>query len=172
MQSPLSISRAVYRIVFRGGTPQRIHFSSALMLSATAIYLVCAVISQRLVFASGAIPIGLLLFTSLSGVYIAAALLTRKVARSKLALTLQAVMVLMAFSQVLMLTLIPFSSVEPMKMALTSMVAICLILGVGNCLQFALGCRTTTAMAYTVMFGVALAAFYAIMFSLLQTLFG
>lgn len=172
MQSPLSISRAVYRIVFRGGTPQRIHFSRTLMLSATALYLICAIISQRLVFNSGAIPIGLLLFTSLSGIYIAAALLTRKVARGKLALTLQAVMVLMAFSQLLLLTLIPFSTFEPMKMAVTSAIAICLILGVGNCLQFALSCRRTTAMAYTLLFGVALGAFYAIMFSLLQTLFG
>lgn len=172
MQSITSITRAAYRIVFRGGTPQRIHFSGPVMLSATIAFIVFAIASQRLLYASGMIPIGLFLFTSLTGLYIAAALLTRKVARAKLRLTLQAVMILLAFSQLLLLLSTPAAEISYVQMAVTTLVLVGLLVGMSNCLQFATGSSRSRAAAQTLLFAAGLAAFYAVMLSLLQTLYG
>jgi len=172
MQSVTSITRAAYRIVCRGGTPQRIHFSGPLTLSATIAFIVFAVASQRLLYNSGVIPIGLLLFTTLTGLYIAAALLTRKVARPKLRLTLQSVMILLAFSQLLLLLSVPAADISYVRMSVTALVLAALIVGISNCLQFATGDRRSTAATQTLLFAAGLGAFYAVMLSLLQTLYG
>jgi hypothetical protein len=172
MQSITSISRATYRIVFRGGTPQRIHFSGPLMLAASIAFLVLAISSQRLLYASGMIPIGLFLFTTLTGLYIAAALLTRQVARPRLRLTLQSVMILMAFSQLLLLLAAPAAVLPYVRTIVTFLVLVGLVLGISNCLQYATGGARSTAAAHTLLFAVGLGAFYAIMLSLLQTIYG
>jgi hypothetical protein len=172
MQSVMSITRAAYRIVFRGGTPQRIHFSGPVLLSATFTFIIVAIISQRLLYSSGIIPIGLFLFTTLTGLYIAAALLTRTVARAKLRLTLQAVMILLAFSQLVLLLSAPAAAISYVRISVTALVLIGLFIGMTNCLQFATGGRRSTAATQTLLFAAGLGGFYAIMLSLLQTLYG
>ena len=49
-QSAQSIGRALYRIVFRGGTPQRIQFSAPLMLLAIGVSVAAGIVSGRWLF--------------------------------------------------------------------------------------------------------------------------
>ena len=45
------------------------------------------------------------------------------------------------------------------------------LLGINNCLRFALGAKKERSMLYTLVFAVSLAAFYSVMISLLEVVF-
>lgn len=176
MQSVASVSRAVYRIIFRSGTPQRIHFSAGLLVIAVIVFTTAAVIAHRWLFSSGVLQIGLFLFTVLTGGYIGAALLTRKVPRSRLRATITAVMLLLATAELFLLlvaglaVLIPAAHTE-LAAAATVAALSALTMGISNCLRFATGDNRASAIMTTAGFITALAAFYAIMQSLLETVF-
>ena len=98
MQPVQSIGHALYRIVFRGGSPQRLRYSDRLLVVALLLFVALAIASQRYLFGNGLVPTGLFLFVALTGLYLATALLTRRVPRARLRITLLAVVLLMAAS--------------------------------------------------------------------------
>lgn len=172
MQSAASISRALYRIAFRGGTPQRIQYSGGLLLSAMVSFLLIGVIVLRYLFELSFVEVGLALFTVLTGVYLAAAFLTRKVARARLRMSLQSVFLLLAASQWLLLLFIPLRSLTPWLPIVAGLaVLIILLMGTINVLHFAQGGPRSNAVFLSLSFAAALGAFYSILRSLLETVF-
>lgn len=176
MQSFTSLSRALYRIVFRGGTPQRIHFSTTLLLLALVVFVAAGVMAQRWLFNSGILEAGLFVFTWLTGGYIGAALLTRKVPRNRLRLTIQSILLLLAASQLILLAAAGLVVMAPAAgTAIVWCAAIgvsaALIIGMSNCLRFATGDGQSAALITSITFLGALAVFYALMAALLKTLY-
>lgn len=178
MQSTASIGRALYRMVFRGGTPQRIQYSGKLMVTAILVFLVTAIITQRYFFERSFVEVGLALFTVLSGVYLAAALLTRKVVRAKLRASLLSLFLLLAASQIFLLLLLPLKALTSTLPALSSLplatgliVLAGLLAGATNVLHFAQGGPRSNAVLLTFSFAAALGAFYSILRSLLEAVF-
>ncbi len=172
-QSLQSIGRALYRMTFRGGTPQRINFDPRLTgLAAVAVPLLGA-LALRFFFEASYVEIGLALFTVLSGLYIAAALLTRKVPRPRLRLCLQALLLLLALSQLVLLLMTPIAaSIDSARLTLALVVLTLLLLGTVNVLHFAQGGPRSNAVLLTLAFAAGLGAFYAILRGLLEAVFG
>ena len=172
MQSVQSTARALYRIVFRGGTPQRIQFSSQMMLLAIALTLVTAIISGRFFFALTAVEIGLMLFTGLSGLYIGAALLTRSVPRARLRASLLTVFLLLGCAGLVLVLLIPMrASISHLPTIASLLVLLGLISGTTNTVQYAKGNGRANAAILTIAFAAVLGAFYAVLRWLLETVF-
>ena len=172
MQSVPSIARALYRIVFRGGTPQRIQFSTRLMLIATALTVATAIIAGRYFFTLSAVEIGLMLFTVLSGLYIGAALLTRTVPRPRLRASLLTVFLLLGSAGTLLALLSPLSgSINHLSTAAGLAVLLALISGTTNTVQWAKGTSRASAALLTITFTAILGAFYATLRWLLETVF-
>ena len=177
MQSFMSLARAVMRIVFRSGSPQRIQYSAPRMIATALSFVVLAIASQITMFQSDPIEVGLFLFTCLTGLYIGAALLTRKVPRARLRVSLLAVLAVITGSQLLLLLLAPLADLFVARrqgvfvygVALLSGVLV--LVGVANCLKFALGSNSARAWTYTLSFAGALIAFYATLYPLLQIVF-
>lgn len=172
MQSAVSISRALYRIAFRGGTPQRIQYRNGLLLTGLITFVFTSVLVLRYLFGLTFIEIGLALFTILSGIYLGVALLTRKVVRARLRISLQSLFLLLAVVQTVLLLLIPaapYLSWLPLTAGLVALVVA--LMGSTNILQFARGGSRTRAATLTIAFAAVLAAFYSILRSLLETVF-
>jgi|GEM_PF-4151263 len=173
MQSFPSVARALYRIVFRGGSPQRIHYAQRNLLGAMAAFLLFACTSLRFYFQFGYLEIGLFLFLALSAIYIAAALLTRRVPRIRLRLMLQALLLILALAMLLLTLLAPITRLAP---AMTIPVAIgiagCALLGASNCLQFALATTRLRSITSIIVFSVITAVLFTILRQLLHTLYG
>ena len=172
MQSVQSIARALYRIVFRGGTPQRIQFSTQLLLIAIAATLVSTIIAGRFFFSLSAVEIGLLLFTGLSGLYIGAALLTRTVPRPRLRASLLTVFLLLGCAGVLFVLLIPLRDSISYLSTVAGMAALLAVVsGTTNTVQWAKGTGRGNAALLTVAFTAVLTAFYTTLRWLLETVF-
>jgi hypothetical protein len=172
MQSVPSIARALYRIVFRGGTPQRIQFSTALMLSAIGITLITTIFSGRFFFSLSTIEIGLLLFTLLTGLYIGAALLTRSVPRVRLRASLLTVLLLLGSAGVVFVLLIPLREMDTRVVWVSTIpVGLAVFSGVTNSIQYAKAVSRANAAVYTIAFTALLVAFYATLAWLLETVF-
>jgi hypothetical protein len=172
MQSAQSIGRALYRIVFRGGTPQRIQFSTPLLLTAIGLTLICTVVSGRYFFSLGAVEIGLVLFTLLSGLYIGAALLTRSVPRAKLRASLLTVLLLLALAGLVLVLLIPLRGLEPTFATISGLIVLTGgISGTTNAMQYARGGSRANAALITIAFAATLGAFYTTLRWLLETVF-
>ncbi len=172
MQSAVSISRALYRIAFRGGTPQRIQYRSGLLFAGIFVFLFSSSIVLRYLYDLTFIEIGLALFTFLSGIYLAIALLTRKVVRARLRLSLQSLFLLLAAVHCLLLLLVPAEPYLPW-LSLTGGLAALLVvlLGSTNILQFAQGGGRARAAMMTLTFAAVLGIFYSILRGLLETVF-
>ncbi len=171
-QGPLSIGRALYRMTFRGGTPQRIAFDARLTALAAVASPVLGALTLRFFFAVSYVEIGVALFTVLSGVYIASALLTRKVPRPRLRQCLQAFLLLLATSQLLLLLMTPLALyLEYARLILALIVLGLLLSGTVNVLHFAQGGPRSNAVLLTVAFAAALGAFYALLRGLLEAVF-
>ena len=172
MQSVQSTARALYRIVFRGGTPQRIQFSSQMLLLAIATTLVTTIVAGRFFFALSAVEIGLMLFTGLSSLYIGAALLTRSVPRVRLRASLLTVFLLLGCAGLLLVLLIPLrASISQLPTIAGLLILLGLISGTTNTVQYAKGIGRTNAAFLTVSFVAVLGAFYAVLRWLLETVF-
>ena len=171
-QAPLSIGRALYRMTFRGGTPQRIAFDARLTVLAAVAAPVLGALCLRFYFGVSYVEVGLALFTMLSGLYIAAALLTRKVPRPKLRQCLQAALLLLAASQLLLLLLTPLAiGIEHARLVGALLVLALLILGTSNVLHFAQGGPRSNAVLLTLAFAAVLGAFYVLLRGLLEAVF-
>lgn len=146
------------------------------MLIAVAVFLLAACIALRYLFAASFVEIGLALFTVLSGTYLAAALLTRKVRTARLRASLQSLFLLLALSQVLLALLIPLHmlhlqmlTVMPLVAGLTILAG--LLAGISNVLHFALGGPRANAILLTLSFAALLGALYSILRMLLEAVF-
>ena len=172
MQSAVSIARALYRIAFRGGTPQRIQYRSGLLFAGIFVFLLSSSIVGRYLYGLTFIEIGLALFTFLSGIYLAVALLTRKVVRARLRLSLQSLFLLLAAVHCLLLLLLPAAPYLPWLPLAAGLTALVIVLmGTTNILQFARGGTRARAAIETLALAAALGAFYSILRSLLETVF-
>ncbi len=177
MQTLSSLGNAVYRIVFRRGSPQRIHFSTRRMLVGGSLMLLAVIGAQLLFLGADALDTGVLVFVLLSGLAIGSALLTWKVPRTRLLPTLLACVLIIAcgFTLLSLAGLIPQILGEGLGAALRTglllAVGIAMLVGLGNSLQFAL--KSTTAMAYTyaALFGVAVTLLYTTLTRLLAIVF-
>jgi hypothetical protein len=172
MQSAQSIGRALYRIVFRGGTPQRIQFSIPLLMAAIGLTVAGAIGAGRLFFNLSAIEIGLALFTMLSGLYIGSALLTRTVPRVRLRASLLTVLLLLAAAGLILLLLIPLKPYVPMLTLAGGLIVLAGVFsGTTNALHFARGGTRVNAALVTAASAAVLGAFYGILRWLLETVF-
>jgi hypothetical protein len=172
MQSPLNLAHSVYRVVFRGGSPQRIQYSDQRLIAAVLATVVLSIGSQVLFFNSSIIETGLGLFTLLTGTYLLSALLTRKVPRGRLRQTLLAIFLIFAMAQVILLIGAPFTTMATwITPLIAGVVAVCILMGAKNSLRFALGCSAISAWGYALLYAFALGAFYATMHFLLRTVF-
>ena len=172
MQTVQSIIRALYRIVFRGGTPQRIQFSTPLMLRAVAIAIATTLLSGRFFFDLSFIELGLVLFTLLSGLYIGAALLTRSVPRAKLRASLLTILLLLGLAGAVPVVLIPARQLNlPVELLASTLVFLGLISGTTNTVHYAMGGSRAKAAFLSLSFAVGLGAFYATLRWLLETVF-
>ena len=172
MQSPQSIARALYRIVFRGGTPQRIQFSTPLLVTALGTTLGAGILSGRFFFTLTAVEIGLALFTLLSGLYIGAALLTRSVPRARLRASLLTVLLLLGLAGTLLVLLIPLRALDALVVPIAGLLALLGVLsGATNAVHYARGGSRANAALLTFAFAALLGAFYATLRWLLETVF-
>ena len=171
MQSVQSIARALYRIVFRGGTPQRLQFSMPLLLAAVGLLLAGAIIGGRFFFALSYVEIGLALFTLLSGLYIASALLTRSVPRARLRASLLTVLLLLGTAGTLFILLIPLGSIEGVVLGAGVFALLAVLSGTINAVHYARGSGRVNAVLLTLAFAALLGAFYATLRWLLETVF-
>lgn len=169
MQSFTSIGRALYRIVFRRGSPQRIHYSQRLTIWTLLALVMLAAASQLYVIGNGAVEIILYLFTLLSGMYLAVAWSSRSVPRGRLRQGLQAALLILAAAHLALLAAAPLIPlVDPLAYLMGALVGTVALMGLTNCVQFALGSSRARAAGYTLIFAFALTAFYATMLALLE----
>ncbi len=172
MQSYASLGRALYRVALRGGSPQRIHFTGGRTAAAAAAFVLLGILSQHFTFSRNPLEIGLFLFTTLSGLYIAAAWSTRRVPRSRLRTTLLAVLLIAAASQGLLLAAAPFGQLAAaVPLAAAALVALVTVAATANCVQYALATTRRSAAVRTLLFAAVLIAFYVTLASLLEIVF-
>ena len=172
MQSVSSISRALYRIVFRSGSPQRIQYSDRLLIVSVLSFGVLLVASQVFFYTATIVETGLVLFTSLTGIYIATALLTRKASRMRIRTSLLAGFLLLAASQLILLLFAPFADmINGLRPTVSLVLGIVILMGITNILQFALSSSRTRAALYAVACAAGLGLFYTAMRWLLQIVF-
>lgn len=169
MQSFASIGRALYRIVFRRGSPQRIHYSQRLTLWSLLALVVLAAVSQRYVFGNDAVGIILYLFTWFSGMYLAVAFASRRVPRGRLRQGLQSAVLILAAAHLVLLLAAPVArAMDFLPYLLGALVGAGALMGLANCVHFALGGSRARAVGHTLIFAFALTAFYATMHALLD----
>ena len=173
MQSATNVAHSIYRIVFRGGSPQRVQYSDGRLIGVLCAFVGLTVASQFLFFRASTVETGLVLFTLLTGTYIGSALLTRKVSRQRLRQVLLTVFLILACAQALLLLATPLTHLDPRaSLTFAAVVTLAALTGVANSLQFGLGSSRVTAWQYTLLFTFALGAFYGTMYFLLRTVFG
>jgi hypothetical protein len=171
MQSVPSIARALYRIVFRGGTPQRLQFSTPLMLSAIAMTMIGGIVGGRFFFGLSYVEVGLVLFTLLSGLYIGSALLTRSVPRARLRASLLTVRLLVGVAGAVFVLLIPLRTIDGLVLIAGALLLIAVLSGSTNAMHYARGGSRMNAALVTLAFAAMLGAFYATLRWLLETVF-
>ncbi len=171
MQSPISILRALYRIVFHRGSPQRIHYDPKLMLTALALCFGLAIGVQRYLFARDALDLVLALFVGFAALLIGASLLTWKAPRPRMQTTMLSILLLLALAHALLLLLVPIplaDHLENVRFGAAAFIALLTLLGISNCLRYGLGSGWLPAASYT----LGAAVIVVLLFSTLQRLVG
>ena len=172
MQSLSSLSRALFRIVFRSGSPQRIQYSDRLLIVSVLSFGVLLVASQVFFYAATIVETGLILFTSMTGIYIATALLTRKASRMRIRTSLLAGFLLLAAAQAILLLIAPFADmISGLRPTVSLVLGIITLMGVTNILRYALSSSLSLAALYAVACAAGLGIFYVAMRWLLQIVF-
>lgn len=173
MQSAANVAHSIYRIVFRSGSPQRVQYSDGRLIGTIVAFIGLTIAGQLVFFEASILEIGLALFTVLTGTYIGFALLTRKVSRVRIRQVMLTAFLILVCAQVLLLLATPLARFNPdTSLVIVAMVALAVLMGLANSLQFALGGSRATAWWYMLAFTGALAAFYLTMHFLLATVFG
>jgi hypothetical protein len=162
------VGRGVARIAFRRGSPQRIPYSSRLTVATLLVLLALAILVQVYVFANDLVGVSLYLFSLFAGLYLGTALLSRRVPAARLRPTVQATLLLLAAAHLILLLAAlltaPFAAALPwMAWLIAAALVGIVILGMTNCVQFALARSRAAAAGVTLAFVFAVAAFYATM---------
>lgn len=164
MQTIASVARALYRIVFKTGSPQRIQPSPKLTSGALLALVVLAVTTQLLVFRTDLIGVSLYLITLFAGLYLGTAWLSRRTPAGRLRQCLQAGALILAVGHLLLLPAAPFAAALPgLPYALAALVAALALSGLTNCVQFARAGSRVAALWTVLLFAFALVAFYVTM---------
>lgn len=173
MQSVMNLTQALFRIVFRRGSLQRVHYSNNRLMFALFSCVGLLIAAQLWYFGNDVLDTGLLVFVCVSGVLITASWLTWKVPRKRL-MTAVLTSLLIAAAALLVLVLaagLPLWDQAPARYGFAGVLALVVMLGVSNSLQFALGSHRLKAVSYTVIFALALVLLYATLQGLLQVVF-
>jgi hypothetical protein len=165
----------VYRIVFRGGSPQRIPYSNSLYVAALLGFVALAALTHWIVLGADVLDVGVGLFTTLCGIYLAVALLTRRVPRSRLQPSLLALWLILLGATLLLAA----GGVVLQLLGLTGLVgwlgagaALIAVSGATSVLRYAAQIRIGPALAQVLLAGAVLTAFYLSLSALLRVLFG
>jgi len=167
-----SIGTSLLRIVFRGGSPERIRYSDRLLLGALCGSLTAFIVVERAFFASSLLETGLGLFTLLCGVYLGSALLSRRVARMRLRIALQSLWLLLLSVLIVLIVLIPLVRLQPeLRIGVGIAAGAVLLLGLTSVVHYVRrGSRGQAAMT-SLAFAAVLGTFHATLSALLQVLF-
>lgn len=173
MQSAFNLSQALVRIVFRRGSLQRIHYSNNRLLFAMAACIGLLVLAQLRYFGTDALDTGLLVFVCVSGLLIAASWLTWKVPRKRLMVALLTSLLIAAAALLILVVAswLPLGDSAAIKYGLAGVLALLVMLGTSNSLQFALASKRTKAVVYTLIFALALVLLYTTLQGLLAIVF-
>jgi drug/metabolite transporter (DMT)-like permease len=167
-----SIGKSLLRIVFRGGSPERIRYSGNLLIGALLGTVAAAIAVQIGFFQSSAAETGLGLFTLLSGVYLGSALLSRRISRVRLRVAVQSLWLLLLAILLALLVLIPLVRLVPeLRPGLAVAAAIVLLLGLTAVVHYLRRGRRRHAAMLSIAFVTVLGAFYEILHVLLEILF-
>ncbi|MGE0625543.1 MAG: hypothetical protein AB7I04_20725 [Pseudomonadales bacterium] len=168
-----SIGRSLLRLVFRGGSPERIRYSDRLLLVALLGTLLTTIVSQRWFFQSSLIGTGLTLFTLYAGAYLGAAIIGRRIPRMRVRSGMQAFWLLLLGIQLLLILLIPIVQMLPQARTGVAVVAgMALIAGTTSIVHYLQRGGRLRAAVTSVAFFAVLGAFHAILSNLLEVLFG
>jgi hypothetical protein len=173
MQSVMNLSQALFRIVFKRGSLQRVHYSNNRLMFALSTCVGLLVVAQLWYFDNDVLDTGLLVFVCVSGLLIAASWLTWKVPRKRL-MTALLTSLLIAAAALLLLVLaasLPLWEQAPARYGFAGILALLVMLGVSNSLQFALGSPRLKAVSYTFIFALALVLLYTTLQGLLNVVF-
>ena len=164
MQSIASVSRGMARIAFMRGSPQRIQYSPGLLRGALLTLLALAILTQVYVFRSNLVGVSLYVFTIFVGLYLGAALLSRRTTPSRLRSSLQAALLLIAAAHAVVLLAGPMAALSAwLPLLVAAALVVIVTVALTNCVHFALGGRRAAAIGRTVVFVFAVAAFYVTM---------
>lgn len=166
------IGRGLFRLVFRGGSPERIRYSDHLLIGGILGALLTTVLSQLWFFESSLLETGLALLTIFPGIYLGAALAGRRLTRSRLRVGVQSGWLLQCAVQLLLVVLSPLARLSPdLRHGATVAAAIILFLGTMNVIRFWRGRSWSAAAMTAAVFFACLIAFYTTLSALLAILF-
>ena len=172
MQSARNVAHSVYRIVFRRGSPQRIQYSDRRLVGSIVAAVVLLIAALRVFFGASMVETGLALFVVLSGIYIGAALLTRRAPRMRLRQTLLALLLILSAACILLIAASPLAGMTaPIRTLLAGAVGLACVAGLANSLQYAYGPSLAVAWASALGFVAVLGTYYLTMRSLLEIVF-
>jgi hypothetical protein len=166
MQSLASVGRAVARLSFRRGSPQRIQYSPRLTVSALLTLPLTAAAVHYLVFQGDLVLVCLYVFSILSGGYLGTALLSRRSPVLRLRTSLQAMALLLVCGHLLVLLTAPLRA-TPIPWLAAALAAVLVVSGMTGCVQFAAGVSRPRASLLSAAFVCTIVAFYATMHWLL-----
>lgn len=171
-QTVATISTSLIRLVFRGGSPERIRYSDRLLIVGLLGTVLATVASEHWFFEHSLLQTGLLLFTLFTGVYLGAALLSRRVARTRLRVALQSVWLLLFAVATLLVCLTPLVRFLPdARTGIVAAAGVVVLMGMANVIQYARGTTRLRAVLTALAFVSLLGAYYTILSTLLEILF-
>lgn len=173
MQSATNLSQALFRIVFRRGSLQRVHFTNNRFGFAIVACIGLLIAAQRWYFGNDVLDTGVLVFVCVTGLLIASSWLTWKASRIRLMVALLSSLLIAAAALLLLVvaSALPLWEQPAARYGFAGVLALIVMLGTSNSLQFALGCHRLKAFSYTLIFTVALVLLYTTLRTLLQTVF-
>lgn len=172
LESVASVGKSLLRIVFRGGSPERIRYSDRLLAGGMVGTFLAALVTQLAFFQTSLVEAGLGLFTLFSGVYLGSALLSRRVTRIRLRIGLQSLWLVLLAVLLVLIALVPLVPFLPvLQTVATAGGAILLLMGMTSVIHYVRrGSRRRAAMV-AIAFITVLGVFYSTLSALLDILF-
>ncbi len=173
MQSVGNLGRDLFRIVFRRGSLQRVHYSNNRLAFALIFMLLALVAAQLLYFHNDALDAGLAVFVCITSLLIASSWLTWKVPRKRLMTAVLVVLLIAAIALALLAAVspLPIWHQAATQYGFAGLLAGIVVLGTANALQFALASGRGKAFAYTGLFALAVVLLYTTLQGLLAVVF-
>ena len=173
MQSIGNLGSSVFRVVFRRGSLQRVHYSTNRLVFALLLMLAFLIAAQLWYFRSDALDTGLAAFVGTTSLLIASSWLTWKVPRKRLMTALLVVLLITAAAFLLLTvaSVFPVWDQAALRYTFAGALALAVILGASNCLQYALGSSRTKAFTWTIAFALVVLLLYSTLRGLLAVVF-